>query len=355
MRVRFGRSALMAVAGAGAYIAALSASRRLFDWHRALLTHAYAALGRLSAATDAPVAEALALGLALACAGALVWALVACARRRSAAPLRRWLAGLVAFAIGLGGALALMWPAWLDSPRGAQGAYLRAYGLDELEELILALDAVLRDASEGVDLSGPVMRLSAPPAELAQRVAQAYRAAGYASHPPKLSRAPEWMARLRIAGIFVPLTGEAVISPNDFDSALPFTMLHELAHAQGALREDEANLLALSVALGSGDAELIWSGALTALRYALNTLRALSPERFQVLRQSLSAPVLRELDAQRAFESEPRDCDALLSAVGAGATRPALARAGEAFVRVSGYGAYDGLTYLLLDAGWLRR
>lgn len=349
MRIRPGA---VAIAGAGAYALALSTSERLFAAHRALLMRAYGALGQFCSATEAPVAEALALSLAIGSVCVVLGALILCVHRRSYAPLRRSMAGLLALMIGLGGALALMWPAWLDDSPRAQAAYSRAYSLDELEQLILTLDGILREAEDEVDLSGPVMRLSASLDDIAARAAQAYRAAGYQANAPKLSRFPCWMTRLRIAGIFVPLTGEAVVSPDDFDSALPFTMLHELAHAQGILREDEANLLALEVALSSGDAELIWSGALTALRYALNTLRALDGTRYQALRDEISPPALRELDAQCAFDYAPRGYDVPLGAAGSGKALPVLARSEDAFVRVAGYGAYDGLTYLLMDAGW---
>lgn len=347
MSVRARAAALGAI---GAYALALRMSDGLFEAHVALMVRAYGALGRLSAASGAPVAEALALGLALACAGRLAAGLALSARRRSCAPAKRALAGIAALALALGGALLLMWPAWRPSSPRIQAAYQRAYGMDELERLILRLDGVLRAAEQGVDLSGPIMRLSASPEEMALRAAQAYRAAGYCAQPPKLARLPGAMARLRIAGIFVPLTGEAVVSPDDFDSALPFTMLHELAHAQGVLREDEANLTALEVALSSGDAELIWSSALTAQRYALNTLRALDKSRYLALRAELSPPALRELDAQRALEAAPRGCDMRLSAAAEAGLTPALAYQGGYFARVSGRGDYDGLTYLLLDA-----
>ncbi len=90
MRIRPGA---VAIAGAGAYALALSTSERLFAAHRALLVRAYGALGQFCSAIEAPVAEALALSLAIVSVCVVLGALILCVHRRSYAPLRRSMAG----------------------------------------------------------------------------------------------------------------------------------------------------------------------------------------------------------------------------------------------------------------------
>lgn len=344
---RTARITLMLTAAAGAYCAALRLSATLFERHRTLLTRLYAALGRLTARSFLPAAELVASALAGAVAVWLGSALCRSVRARSPIPIVRCMAGLGCAALLMAVGMLLIWPAPLDGSPRVRAAYSRAYDIDELERLIMALNDELAVSSSQVDLSGPVMRLR-DREELPGRVAAAYRRAGLES--AALCRAPrhaQWMARLRIAGIFVPFTGELLINPLDMDSALPFTMLHETAHSLGALREDEANLTALLVGLRSGDPELQWTGALTALRYALDVLRTLDKARFDGLCARLEPAALRELHAQGAFTRPPRAAVERVTAEHGGVV--AASGGTELMRRTDAGDSYDGLTFLLLN------
>lgn len=86
--------------------------------------------------------------------------------------------------------------------------------------------------------------------------------------PAKAARYPEWMRAAKIAGIFLPFTGEALVDATRHPAAIPFTAAHELAHMLGIADEGMANYLAYekSVAYGGAFAYSAW---LWALKYAL--------------------------------------------------------------------------------------
>ena len=81
-----------------------------------------------------------------------------------------------------------------------------------------------------------------------------------------------FMSRLRIMGIYSPFTMEAHVNIDVMHYHIPATMLHELAHFRGFMREDEANFIAWLVGHHSGHVCFMYSGALLALSYAANQL-----------------------------------------------------------------------------------
>ena len=85
----------------------------------------------------------------------------------------------------------------------------------------------------------------------------------------KAARYPELMRALRISGIFVPFTGEALVDLTRSRAALPFTAAHELAHMLGVAGEGEANMLAYERCVRYGGA-FAYSARLWALSYALD-------------------------------------------------------------------------------------
>ena len=75
-----------------------------------------------------------------------------------------------------------------------------------------------------------------------------------------------------ISGIFSPFTQEAHVAAHLPEPDLLFTACHELAHAQGWAREDEANYLAWRVGSRSSSAELRAAARLLALGHVLGAL-----------------------------------------------------------------------------------
>ncbi|MCL2285420.1 MAG: DUF3810 domain-containing protein [Firmicutes bacterium] len=81
-----------------------------------------------------------------------------------------------------------------------------------------------------------------------------------------------FMSRLRITGVFVPWTLEPHVNVHVMDYNIPATMIHELAHFRGIMREDEANFIAWLVGHHSGHPDFMYSGAMLALSYAAGQL-----------------------------------------------------------------------------------
>lgn len=99
------------------------------------------------------------------------------------------------------------------------------------------------------------------------------------------------MSYLGITGIYFPFTAEANINVNIPSYELPCTMAHEMAHAKGISRENDANVAAYAVCILSEDVYLNYSGLMNAVAVLLN---ALPEEDFEELRAKLDGNILRE-------------------------------------------------------------
>lgn len=157
---------------------------------------------------------------------------------------------------------------------------------------------------------------------------------------PKFSSFPAILRALRIGGLYAPWTGETIISPLEPDFSLPFLASHELAHAAGIAREDEANFAAYRACM-AGDERFQYSGTIYALRYAMDALRGIDLDRWFAIRREFS-PGVRE-DFTRISDN-------------GNATRGFSAfsdRAAEAFLKISGQPAglssYTGMVNHLLS------
>ena len=98
---------------------------------------------------------------------------------------------------------------------------------------------------------------------------------------PKSILFSKFMSRLSLTGIYSPFTIEANYNVDAPEFTIPYTMCHELAHLKGFLREDEAGFIAYLACRGSDSREFRYSGAISALVYALSVLRSeASPEEY---------------------------------------------------------------------------
>lgn len=90
--------------------------------------------------------------------------------------------------------------------------------------------------------------------------------------PPKLVTFSRAMSYMNITGIFFPFTFEANVNADIPPYQVPAVMLHELAHLQGFMREDEANFISYLACINSGYDDFLYSGTMFALSYAMNSL-----------------------------------------------------------------------------------
>ena len=88
---------------------------------------------------------------------------------------------------------------------------------------------------------------------------------------PRAARFPRLMRRLGLAGIYIPITGAAVVDVTRPAPGLTFTAAHELAHMRGIAHEAAANIAAYEACVRHGGAAA-YSARLWALRYALARL-----------------------------------------------------------------------------------
>jgi hypothetical protein len=77
----------------------------------------------------------------------------------------------------------------------------------------------------------------------------------------------------QIIGVHFAPTTEATINVLIPDALIPYTMVHELVHAKGVMREDDANLVALYVCMLSDDPYLQYSGYFNTFYALLNLTR----------------------------------------------------------------------------------
>ena len=99
------------------------------------------------------------------------------------------------------------------------------------------------------------------------------------------------MSYLGITGIYFPFFAESNVNMNIPAFELPNTMAHEMAHAKGVSRENEANIISYTLCIRSDDAYLNYSGL---MRAAANLINALPKEEAKTLRERLAPEILQE-------------------------------------------------------------
>lgn len=140
----------------------------------------------------------------------------------------------------------------------------------------------------------------------------AQAALGFAALSPRTGVAPPpaalkkaWLSplltRLGVTGIYIPWTGEPHWNSQYTHAALPFVACHELAHAAGYAREDEANLLGWLACRAHPDPLFRYAGELIALSYILGPLEAADPLQFRELLQRIPEGMRADFRALERF------------------------------------------------------
>ncbi len=115
------------------------------------------------------------------------------------------------------------------------------------------------------------------------------------------------MSATETTGIFFPFTLEANVNVDVPDYSIPATMLHELAHLRGFMREDEANYLAYLAGINSKNIELQYSSTMLALVTAGNALYSQNPDLYFEIRDLYSEGVMKDIRANSEYWAQYED------------------------------------------------
>lgn len=187
---------------------------------------------------------------------------------------------------------------------------------DELYALTksLALTADdLRDQITTTDSEG-VYQLSMSKYQLAKladdaysSLAEEYPVLGGSYAAPKPVFLSKLMSNTEITGVFFPFTMEANVNVDIPDYSIASTMMHELAHLRGFMREDEANYLSYLAGMKSDNIELQYSSTMEALVIAGNALYNQNPDRYFQIRDLYSEGVLKDIRANSQYWAKYED------------------------------------------------
>ncbi len=120
---------------------------------------------------------------------------------------------------------------------------------------------------------------------------------------PKPSLLSPVLARLGISGIFVPFTLEPLVNDRLPESEIPWSAAHEMAHAAGWAREDEANFLAWRRCRDHADPDFRYSGSLVASLYAVGAIADVAPDQGRAVAEARSPAVRRDIEAIRLYQA----------------------------------------------------
>lgn len=119
--------------------------------------------------------------------------------------------------------------------------------------------------------------------------------------PPKPMIFSEVLSQLQLTGFYFPYTGEATVNADMPTIEMPFTMLHELAHTAGFMREDEANFIAYLVGSSADDSFVRYSATVCALNHCMNALYRHNQEDYFLLRAQYSDRLSQDIQAQSRY------------------------------------------------------
>ena len=177
------------------------------------------------------------------------------------------------------------------------------YSVGQLEELSAELvsDANRLRTSLDEDEAGVMTSEFSSHFKLASFAREAYKniggdypiLSGYTVLPKPVSFSSV-MSGLNISGIYNPFFTEANINVDIPAYGIPFTMMHELSHHKGFMREDEANFIAYLACMRSENIEFEYSGSMLALQSCLNALYSADHDSYYRVASQMSDAVRRD-------------------------------------------------------------
>ena len=193
------------------------------------------------------------------------------------------------------------------------GHEIRAGTVAELADLAAILGeraAVARESvyenEEGVALltANTIVDVARESKTVMQDLAEIYPILGGGTPAPKPISFSKLLSRLNLGGFYFPFFNEPNFNAHMPAVNIPFTMLHELSHAHGFMREEEANFIAYLACRNSENPDFAYSGNLNALRYCLNALAGADADAYRTVWNGLAEPVRRDLAYTRVYWAE---------------------------------------------------
>ncbi|HHX11513.1 MAG TPA: DUF3810 domain-containing protein [Clostridiales bacterium] len=188
-----------------------------------------------------------------------------------------------------------------------------------LEELYLLTEELAREANhvrqmvaaedeEGVfALSSSIFELADLVEEAMSELGKEYQVlSGHYGAPKPIFVSP-LMSYTEITGIFFPFTMEANVNVDIPDYSIPSTMLHELAHLRGFMREDEANYIAYLAGAQSSNIDIKYSSTMLALIISGNALYRENSDMYFEIRDQYSEELVRDIRANSAYWAKYED------------------------------------------------
>lgn len=111
----------------------------------------------------------------------------------------------------------------------------------------------------------------------------------------------EAMSYTHITGVYTFFTGESNINVSFPDYSIPFTAAHELAHQRGIAREDEANMVAFLVCIGSDDPYIQYSAYMNVYEYVSSALYSADRDLYKRAARKLIIDAYNEMVAYGEF------------------------------------------------------
>ncbi|MGN0638209.1 MAG: DUF3810 domain-containing protein [Huintestinicola sp.] len=115
---------------------------------------------------------------------------------------------------------------------------------------------------------------------------------GVCPDPKKINGAV--MTSFDLQGIYFPFTLEANYNKALSPARVPCTVMHELSHLKGFIREDEAGFIAYRACLEAEEPEVRYSGHISAMNYLLSACKRSLPYDEYLRLCSLVSPLVRQ-------------------------------------------------------------
>ena len=115
---------------------------------------------------------------------------------------------------------------------------------------------------------------------------------GVCPNPNKINGAV--MTSFDLQGVYFPFTLEANYNKALSPARVPCTVMHELSHLKGFIREDEAGFIAYRACLEAGEPEVRYSGHISAMNYLLSACKKSLPYEEYLRLCGLVSPLVRQ-------------------------------------------------------------